>query len=301
MRIGKNIFKKVIIILLLCSALIVAADAEKRTISVGTNTTTWTITRESESIKFDYAQYVQGSISPVEYRGRTLSPYHSSYEDVDLNDIRLRDRTSALEGSYASEKQMTLEANTTAISEFNFVYENGTYTFQFIEEWPAILRSSQSLRYSGQGISSRECAGNNLDYAGSSLLYNTELSKDSDIGMLITRMNATVIATDDAILQADMMPEKEMHYDISTHTTGIADLKYGVSSLRAEPKKIAYPLISEGEERYYGNYNISRRLRLKSSFPIYESEDHWLPCCSEGSCEIGYHDLDLKIPRNDLG
>ncbi len=267
--------------------MVIAAHAEKITISVGTNTTTWTISRESESLKFNYAQYVEGSISPVDYRGRSLSPYHSSYEEVDVNDIRLRDRTSALIGSYASEKQIILEANTTEDSVFDFVYENGTYAFQFTEQWPAILRSSGSLRYSGQGINSREFAGNNLDYAGSSLLYNTELSKDSDIGMTINRMNATVLATDDAILRAELMPEKETRYEISTHTTGIADLKYSFSRPEAELKKMTYPLASEGEERYYGTYNINRSMRMKSSFPRYEPEYDWLPCCLAGSCEIG--------------
>lgn len=286
MSINKNQFQKVIIALLLILALLFAAHAEKITISVGTNTTSWTISRESESLKFNYSQYVQGSISPVEYRGRSLSPYHSRYEEVDINDIRLRDRTSALEGSYASEKHITLEANTTEDSEFNFVYGNGTYTFQFTEEWPATLRSSGSLKYSGRGINSREYAGNNRDYAGSSLLYNTKLSKDSDIDMRINRMNATVLATDDAILRAELMPEKETRYDINTQTNGIADLKYGFSSLRADLKKITYPLASEGEERYYGTYNINRSMRMKSSFPQYEPEDDWLPCCSTGSCEI---------------
>jgi len=279
----KNQYQKVIIAYLIVLALVFAAQAEKTEISVGTNTTTWAISRESETLKFSYAQYVEGSISPVEYRGRPLSPYHSSYEEVDINDIRLRDRTSALMGSYASMKQITLEANTTENSQLNLVHENGTYTLQFTEEWPAILRSSRSLRYSGQGINSREYAGNNLDFAGSSLLYNTELSKDSDIDMLINRMNATVLATDDAIRHAELMPEKEMRYDISTHTTGIADLKYGFSILQADMKKITYPLASEGEERYYGTYNINRSMRMKSSFPLYEPVADWLPCCFEDS------------------
>ena len=196
-------FQRGIIALMLILALISAGHAERITASVGTNTATWTISRESESLKFEYSQYVEGSISPVEYRGRALSPYHSCYEEVDINDLRLRERTSAQEGRYASEKQLTLDANTTEASLFNFVHEKGVYTFQFAEQWPAILRSRGSIRYSGQGINSREYAGNNLDYAGSSLLYNTELSKDSDIGMLITRMNATVLATDDAILHAE--------------------------------------------------------------------------------------------------
>jgi hypothetical protein len=285
-------FQGGIIALLLILALISAGHAERVTVSVGTNTTTWTISRESESLKFEYSQYVEGSISPVEYRGRALSPYHSCYEEVDINDLRMRERTSAQEGRYASEKQLTLDANTTEASLFNLVHEKGIYSIQFAEQWPAILRSRGSIRYSGQGINSREYAGNNLDYAGSSLLYNTELSKDSDIGMLITRMNATVLATDDAILHAELKPEKETRYNISTYTTGIADLKYGFSSLKAETKKITYPQASMGEERYSGSYNISRSIRMKSSFPWYEPQDEWLPCCSAEGCKIGLAEKD---------
>lgn len=288
-------FQKLIIILLVCSALIVAADAEKITISVGTNTTTWTITRESESIKFDYSQYVQGNISPVEYRGRSLEPYHSSYEDVKLNDIRLHDRTSALKGSYATERQMVLRADTTEATQLNLTHEGGIYSLQYTEEWPAIIRSSKSIRYSGQGINSREYAGNNLDYAGSNLLYNKELSKDSDIDMLITRLNATVQATDYSILFADFKPKKETYYDINAYTTGIADLKYGFASPEAEMKWITYPLASEGEERYYGVYNISRSLHMRSDFPEYAEEEEWLPCCSMDIYETGLR------ARCDLG
>lgn len=280
MRMNKDGFQKVIIILLLWSALILAVDAEKITISVGTNTTTWEISRESESIKFDYSQYVQGSISPVEYRGRSLEPYHSSYEDVNFNDIRLRDRTSALKGSYASEQQMTIRADTTEATQLNLSHEGGIYSFQYTEEWPAILRSSKSIRYFGQEINSREYAGNNLDYAGSNLLYNKELSKDSAIDMLITRLNATAQATDYSILSADFKPKKETYYDINAHTTGIADLEYGFSSPEAELRMITYPLASEGEERYYGNFNISRSLHMRSDFPEYKEEEEWLPCCS---------------------
>lgn len=288
MRLCINQFKKVIIALLLISALFSAALAEKITISVGTNTTTWSVGRESESLKFNYTQYVEGSISPVDFRGRSISPYHSSYEEIDVNDVRLRDRTSALIGSYASEKHLTLKADTNESSVLEFTHENGTYSFQFTEQWPAILKSSSSIRYSGQGINSREYGGNNLDYAGSNLLYNKEFSKDSYIGMQITRLNATVFATDDAILDAELMPEKETRYDIIANTTGIADLKYRFTSPKAEEKKLTYPLVSEGEERYYGAFNINRSLRMKSSFPWYEPEVDWLPCCSGGICEIGY-------------
>ncbi|MCK9586841.1 MAG: hypothetical protein M0Q89_08260 [Methanothrix soehngenii] len=276
---------------LLLSALILSTHAEKITTTVGTNNTDWSITRQSDSIKFDYSQYVQGSISPVEYRGRSLEPYHSSYEEVDVNDVRLRERTSARRGDYASEGVILLRADSANSSEFVLSIENGTFMGEFKEEWPAILRSRKSLRYSGQGINSLEYAGNNLDYAGSSLLYNNELSKDSGIDMLITRMNATVqgisLAPNDTVLSAQFMPTKETHYSITMSSTGIADFKYGFSSPNAELKKSIYPMASEGEERYYGNYNITRSIHMKSDFPRYEEEDDWISCCSAGVYEIG--------------
>ena len=111
MRAHINLLQKVIMVSLLLSALFLSTHAEKITTTVGTNNTDWSITRQSDSIKFDYSQYVQGSISPVEYRGRSLEPYHSSYEEVDVNDVRLRERTSARRGDYASEGLILLRAD----------------------------------------------------------------------------------------------------------------------------------------------------------------------------------------------
>lgn len=291
----------IVIASLLLSVLILSANAERITTTVGTNNTDWSIARQSNSIKFDYSQYVQGSISPVEYRGRSLEPYHSSYEEVDVNDLRLRARTSARKGDYASEGLILLRADSANSSEFVLSIENGTFIGEFIEEWPAILRSSKSLRYSGQGINSREYAGNNLDYAGSSLLYNNELSKDSGIDMLLTRMNATVrgisLSPNDTVLSAQFMPTKETYYSITTSSTGIADFKYGFSSPNAGLKKSIYPMASEGEERYYGDYNISRSIHMKSDFPRYEEEDDWISCCSAGVYEIGLPEFKgLSLP-----
>lgn len=281
----------IVIVSLLLSALILSANAERITTTVGTNNTDWSITRQSDNIKFDYSQYVQGGISPVEYRGRSLEPYHSSYEEVDVNDVRLRERTSARRGDYASEEVILLRADSANSSEFVLSIENGTFMGEFKEEWPVILRSRKSLRYSGQGINSLEYAGNNLDYAGSSLLYNNELSKDSGIDMLLTRMNATVqgisLSPNDTVLSAQFMPTKETYYSITTSSTGIADFKYGFSSPNAELKKLIYPMASEGEERYYGDYNITRSIHMKSDFPRYEEEDDWISCCSAGVYEIG--------------
>ncbi len=293
---------KFFIILILLLAFISCAWADTRSVTVrGNNSTTWTITRHTENITFDYSQYVQGTISPVEYRDRTLSPYHSSYQEVNVNDIRMRDRTSAFIGNYASEEWMTLRADATNPSLFDFVIENRTLTGQFTEEWPVILRSSKSMRYSGREINNREFAGNNLDFASSDLLYNSELSKDTDVDMLLTRMNATVIATDDAILSADFMPTKEMYYDTRTYTTGIADLKYRLTGSSAELKPGGYPALSEGEERYVGAYNITRSIHIKSDFPYYAQEEDWLPCCPVSGYDLNpLYGKDLGVSAREV-
>lgn len=156
-----------------------------------------------------------------------------------------------------------------------------------------ILRSSKSLRYSGREINNREFAGNNLDFASSNLLYNRELSKDTDVGMLLTRMNATMTATDDAILSAEFMPDKEMYLDTRTYTTGIADLRYRLTSPSAEVKRGGYPALSVSEERYIGSYNISRSIHMKSDFPYYKLEEDWMPCCFNSG-----NDIDLLEARD---
>jgi hypothetical protein len=268
--------------LLLSMIFITSASADFISLTVGTNSSSWSIYRHSANLSFDYSQSVQGTISPVDYKGRSLSPYHSSYEEVDVNDLRLRDRTSALQGSYSSEERMDLHSeisNPHEIEGPNKPAGTKVFTVKFIEQWPVILRSSKTIEYSGKGINNREFAGNNLDYAGSNLLYNKELSKETYVGMLLTKMNATVLATDDSFISADFLPEKEMYYDTRTYTTGIADMKYRQTGSSYDFNRGNYQVFGEGEERYYGSYNITRSIHMKSYYLETAMEEDWLPCC----------------------
>ena len=114
-------------------------------------------------------------------------------------------------------------------------------------------------------------------------------------------MNATVrgisLSPNDTVLSAQFMPTKETYYSITTSSTGIADFKYGFFSPNAGLKKLIYPMASEGEERYYGDYNITRSNHMKTDFPRYEEEDDWISCCSAGVYEIGLPELKgLSLP-----
>ena len=278
---------KTSIALILGLALISSGSATFWSSTVGTKSSSWSIYRQSGNLSFDYSQSVQGTVSPVDYHGRSLSPYHSAYQEVNVNDVRLRDRTSAFQGNYSSEGLMYLRSDTSnSISIDTTKFGSPVYTIQYVEQWPVILKYGKNMRYSGREINDREFVGNNLDFAGSSLLYNQELSKDTYAGLLLKRMNATVLATDDAILSAEFMPSREMIYRINTHTTGIADLKYRLTDSKYDFKHALYPVLSEGEERYVGTYNISRSIHIKSDFEKSDLEnsttDDWLPCCFAG-------------------
>jgi len=262
------------------------AGANYIAIEVGTNTSSWYLYRQSQNVDFNYSSSVEGNITPVEFHGRSLIPYHSNYEEITDNDIRLRERTSALEGNFRSEDKMNLWSNDDNEIEFDYEKPNGTdvWTFAYFEEWPVSLTASRSLEYSGKQINDRDFEGNNRDFVGSNLLYNPVLYEERRSIMWLERMNATVLATNDAILGAELMPTKYLGYTISAQTTGIADLRYKQTSPQYDVKRRDYPAINEGEERYYGTYDLSRKIEMRSKFEnSTPPQENWLPCLT-GDC-----------------
>ena len=173
---------------------------------------------------------------------------------------------------------MNLQSDATNPTLVNVTAVHGIFTIQFVEEWPVVLKSSKTIKYSGSEINDREFAGNNLDFAGSNLLYNKELSKETNVGMLLRNMNATVFATNDNILSANFMPNKEMYYDTRTYTTGIADMKFRQTDSNYDFKHGTYSALGVGDERYNGRYNITRSIHMKSDFQYNELEDDWQTC-----------------------
>ncbi len=277
---------------LVLAVLVSSAYSASWSSTVSTNTNSWSIYRQSESMLFNYSQLVQGTVSPVDYHGRTLNPYISSRQEIDMNDVRQCDRTSALKGSYNYEEQTSLRSDI-----YNPVYVNITkpagspiYTIQYFEEWPVILKSSKALKYSGKEINDREFEGNNLDFAGSNFLYNKELSKETSVGLLLRRMNATVQATDNSILSVQFMPLKEMDYRIAAQTSGIADLKYRQIGPDYDLKHGTYKVINEGDERYVGLYNLSRHIYMRSDFRNITTDYDWLSCCYGGWDTMSLYD-----------
>jgi hypothetical protein len=297
----------VAVFLLIAVALIVNANADHVSLSVDTNSSHWSIYRQSNNISFNSSSLVEGKISPVEFHGRILKPYQSYYEEVGSNDVRLKQRTSALEGSYKSSDEIKLQSFVDlGAVEITIDKPAGTniYTIEYKNEnWPVFLRASRTLAYSGLQINNREFEGNNGDFVGSNFLYNRELSKEQRSVIWLRRANATVLATDEAILSAEFKPTKYLGYLIRSNSTGIADLSYRQRDFKYDVKHQTYHAVNEGEERYYGAYNLARKVEMRSVFEKFndteEDAESWLSCCYDGweNMEYSYQKdfgLDVK-------
>jgi hypothetical protein len=269
------------------------ATADYWSSSVDTNSSRWSIYRESTNISFNLSSSVEGKVSPVESRARILSPYQSYYEEIGANDVRLRQRTSSLKGIYKSSDEIKMQS-VVYPDEIEIAVDKqaGTdiYTIQYKNEiWPVFMKADRTLTYFGQQINNRDFEGNNGDFVGANFLYNHELAKEQKSVIWLKKMNATVLATDDSILLAEFKPTKYLGYRINAKTTGITDLSYRLRDFQYDVKHQNYPALSEGEERYYGTYDLARKMEMRSVFKKSNDTDDeadswlptWLPCCYE--------------------
>jgi len=263
-------------------------SANEYSVGICTNSSCIYFDRDSSNITFNLSSSVEGRISPVSYRGRTLNPYHSFYAELKANDIRLKERTAALEGIFKSKEYIYMTATTDNEINIDVFKPSGSpiYTITLDETWAAYMKAIRTMEYFGRQINDRDFEGNNRDYVGANLLYNQELFKDRRSIMWIDRMNATVLATDDVIVEARFQPTKYLGYRITTHTTGLADFKYKFSDEKYDVKLRSYPARSEGRERYYGTYDLIRRIEMKTVYDKNNGTGEWLPCDFAGWADI---------------
>ncbi len=271
---------RLIYVALFLAALISSASAVSWTGGVYnvTDGSSWWIHRQSANLSFDLSSSVEGEIAPIiGPGGRVLSSFHAHYTDIDVNDVRLKERTAALEGVYSSEDEIKLRADATSSVNMTETKPAGSnvWTITFEENWPVALNASRMIDYTGTGLNDRDCVGNNLDSVGATFLYNKEFSKGRTAGLKLDRMNATVIATDDTIIRADVMPTRSTDYGLESHSTGIADLRYR----QTYPDETAH---NSGLERYYGTYDIKRNIEMRSVYSDLVNKTDWLSCCIEG-------------------
>lgn len=202
------------------------------------------------------------------------------YTEIDVNDVRMRERISAKDGTLDTEERINLHAEDLNATEIELVKSPGgqDYSITVNETWPVSLSVTKSTDYVGRGISDREIFGNNLDYVGSQYLYATDYRKDRTCEMDIKNawFEALLNDTTDTILRDVFQPAKITDYDLDSYSTGLVILKYKHSSDREEA--------GEGDERYDGTFRIQRHILMESpGRNESESEVDWLECC------VGYN------------
>lgn len=266
-------------ILIFAVACIIPSEATSWSSKVQTASNMWSIQRQSQNLSFDYTENVRGKISAVDFHGRSLRPYHSSYQTMRENDVILMGRTSASEGNFSSTENILLRSDTSEEVTASFFKEKGSQYFavNYFESWPVIIKSSRRTEYAGKNINEMSLAGNGHDYASSNLLYNKKLSFMERTGLLQTRLNATVIGmllpdntrSNETLVSARLKPNHETVHMILVNSTGIADLKYCLSDYNYDFKRSLYPMAGAGEDRFIGNFSIFRRINERS---VYENE-----------------------------
>ena len=211
-----------------------------------------------------------------------------------VNDVRVKERTAALEGSYSSEELLTLKSSTNNSVNATIYKPAGSdiYDIEFYEHWPVKFSYSKSMNYSGKEINNREFVGNNNDYVGANFLYNHEFSKERSLNMRLERMNATILATDDAIDFSEVKATRDTRYKLQTHSTGIANFEWRQVGTDNE-------ILNAGDERFVGVYDIAKNIRMKSRFDTIQKEDDWLPCCSGGF--VSMNPLDQRSFKSAKG
>jgi hypothetical protein len=215
----------------------------------------------------------------------TLKPYHSSFFNTDFNDVRLSERTAALQGDFKTDEITGIMARNDASVETETSKPAGgdEYTILYHETWPVGMIQRKSMAYNGSGINNREFSGNNMDFVRTNFLYNKNFVKDVTVRMSVLRLNATLVANDQSIEQADLDITRNTDFRFRARTTGIADISYLQSGSRLAERSIPrYEIQNYGEERYLGSYDMTKIIQMKNREDRLASEDSWLPCCSDG-------------------
>ncbi len=284
--------KRFLIAILLLATIIEPASSAGWSGFASSNTASWQISRHSQNITMDISGYVEGTVSPIERDGRVLSPYVSYSKDIDANGAIISERTAALQGKYLSEDLISMRSRITNVS-YELYKPAGTnvWTAEFYSDWPVKINSSRSLDYIGHNINNREYIGNGEDYIGEDFLYNVRLTKEQKFNLSASSLNATIFYTNDSILQANLLENKELDYSMQSHSTGIADLSFKQSDTKYSTQDGDYETATFGEERYSGDFTISRNIKMKSNYSMDRTEDEfWLPCCSSQWTEMNFGD-----------
>jgi hypothetical protein len=200
---------------------------------------------------------------------------YQRYTDLSFNDVRMRENIAAKNGTLDTAESISLQAEDVNDVVVTLIKNPGNqdYYLTVNETWPVALSAARRIDYIGKGISDRDIFGNNFDYVGSSYLYTTDLKKERACYMDLQKALFEMVMnnTTKGILVDRFLPAKRTYYELSSRSTGIADLKYRQTS--------DHSVANEGFERYEGTMEIRRSLSMISP-GLYNttSNETWLEC-----------------------
>ncbi len=199
------------------------------------------------------------------------------YTDMNFDDVRMRERIAAANGTLDTSELIYLKSETTNPIEISLEKSPGTqnYTLTVNETWPVVLAARRSIDYIGQGISDRDFMGNNLDYVGASFIRTKDLKKTRGAFMELKGAWFEVLLnnTTKTLYYDRFLPAKTIDYRLDSSFQGQAVLKYK----QAEDRNIA----KENVEIYTGSFTIRRGITMGPSGRknITDGWVNWLPIC----------------------
>jgi len=223
---------------------------------------------EQNWIDFTYSGSSQGKISDIEItpKGRRMTSYHSHFANINGSNIKLAERTSALQGTYEARDFMKYRFTKAKIANDSIVFpffQINIPVYVTVSSWNATCK----IEYSGKSINDRDYTLNDFDQYGkdinAALFYNNKkLSKERTFA-------------------------SPGLFSVEAKTSGRSEFKFNHSS-----KNESFVI----DEFYNGNFNLS----IKNSYDfgsniyyIYNSAcNDWLG----GLCgKIPCWDQDLEI------
>lgn len=193
-----------------------------------------------------------------------------------LNDVRMRERIAADNGTLDTSERVRLIAQT--INPVYYTLEKfpggQNYSLAVIEGWPVAMSARRSIDYIGKGISDCDFFGNNLDYVGASYLQTKDLRVDRAAFLELRNARFEVILnnTTKKFYDNRFLPAKSIDYRLESLSKGTAVLKYRQAT--------DHSVANEGFESYTGDFLISRHISMYSSgMNATENDTDWLDGC----------------------
>ena len=276
-RISRIVFLFILLSILLSILLFISLLPPVHATSWYANIGSWEIERQSETISFEQQDYCSGNITGIKAtpQGRTVNGGHSRYIDIDLNDVAVKQRRSALQGEIKSEKYTRLSAEAEEPITREVLKPSGSafYGFNFTEVWPVHLQSDEAVVYKGLEINDRDLSINNLDSVSASFLHATELTLIKRCSMDFSRVNISLLADNDDIVNVKFLPTKLMNYGIEAFSSGLTDLSYR----QIAPDMVT--TVNEGDQSFFGDYTLNATISMGAINKKWDS-DYQLEGCS---------------------